>query len=82
MDDEPRGAGAGGSPGHDFLTFLGQATALGFDPRHVLRAEPLELELLVQATQRAHDYATERDRALARMVVNELAEAQKRGRRG
>jgi hypothetical protein len=35
----------------------------------------------VQATRRAHDYSVERDRALARTVVAELADALKRGRR-
>lgn len=64
------------------MTFLGQAAALGISPGLVLRAEPLERQLLVEATKRAHDYAEERDRALARLVICELADAMKRGRRG
>lgn len=81
MDARPR-QGAGGILGRDFLTFLGQAAALGISPSLVLRADPMELELLVEATKRAHDYSEERDRALARLVISELADAMKRGRRG
>jgi hypothetical protein len=42
----------------------------------------MERELLVQATRRAYEFAAERDQALARLVVNEFAAAQKRGKRG
>jgi hypothetical protein len=46
----------------------------------VLRADPLERELLMEATKYAHEYSEQRDRALARLVVSELADALKRGR--
>lgn len=62
--------------------FLGQAAALGMDPSRLLRADPYELETLVAAAQYAHEYHEQRDRALARLVVRELADALKRGRRG
>ena len=55
---------------------------MGIDPTRVLRADPYELEALVAATKYAHEYHENRDRALARLVVRELADAQKRGRRG
>lgn len=47
----------------------------------MLRADPLERELLMEATKYAHEYSEQRDRALARLVVSELADALKRGRR-
>ena len=34
------------------------------------------------AAKHAHDYNTQRDQALARLVVRELSDALKRGRRG
>jgi hypothetical protein len=73
------GAPSGGILGRDFLTFLGQAAALGISPNTVLRADPLERELLMEATKHAHEYSEQRDRALARLVVSELADALKRG---
>jgi hypothetical protein len=77
-----RGAGvAGGILGADFLTWLGQAAALGIDPSRVLRADPYELAVLVAAFDHAADFARQRDDALARRVINELGEALKRGKR-
>jgi len=38
--------------------------------------------MLFQVIQYAHEYAQQRDRQLARMIVAEYAEAQKRGQRG
>ena len=61
---------------------MGQAAVLGIDPSRLLRADRIERELLMAASRHAHEYAEQRDRALARMVVHELAEALKRGRRG
>jgi hypothetical protein len=48
----------------------------------MLRAGPYELEALVAAAEHAHDYREQRNRDLARMIVRELADAMKRGRRG
>lgn len=48
----------------------------------MLRADPTELETLVAAAKYAHEYTQQRDLALARLVVRELADALKRGRRG
>jgi hypothetical protein len=62
--------------------FLGQGAALGISPSRVLRADPVELEILVAAAGHAHEYAQQRDQALARLVVRELSDAMKRGRRG
>lgn len=62
------------------MTWLGQAAVLGFDPAALVRAGPVELALMVKVVARAAEYRAERDRALARSVVSELAEALKRGR--
>lgn len=72
---------AGGTLGADFLTWLGQAAALGVDPSRVLRADATELAVLVAVTERAATFARQRDDALARRMVYELAEALKRGKR-
>lgn len=80
MDARPRGQAPGGSLGGDFLTFLGSAAVLGIDPSRVLRADPYEFAVLVEAARRAAEFAQKRDLALARTVVNELGQAMKRGR--
>jgi hypothetical protein len=54
---------------------------LGFDPARMLRAEPDELEVLIAAANAAAEFQAQRDTALARTVVAELAAAMKRGRR-
>lgn len=53
---------------------------LGIDPSRVLRADPYEFAVLVEAARRAAEFAQKRDLALARTVVNELGQAMKRGR--
>jgi hypothetical protein len=60
---------------------LGQAAALGIDPAGLLRADPVERPLLIAALAHAAHWQADRDRALARQVVYELAQALKRGRR-
>jgi hypothetical protein len=60
---------------------LGQAAALGVDPSRLLRADDVERALLLESVREAHRYAEQRDRALARMIISELAEAVKRGRK-
>lgn len=61
---------------------LGQAAALGIAPGALLRADTAERPLLLAALEHAATYQLERDQRLARLVINELAEATKRGKRG
>lgn len=58
---------------------LGLAAALGFDPGRFLRADPVERPLLEAALEHAAKFARDRDEALAKRVVAELAAAMKRG---
>jgi hypothetical protein len=57
---------------------LGYAAALGIAPAALLRADPVELPLMVAALDHAAQWQHERDQNLARMVINELARALKR----
>jgi hypothetical protein len=59
---------------------LGQAAALGISPSALLRADDVERDLLLRAVHEAHRYHEQRDRALARMIISELAEAMRRGK--
>ena len=58
---------------------LGQAAALGIDPGRLLRADPVERPLLEAALEHAARFVQQRDEALAKRVVAELAAAMKRG---
>ena len=58
---------------------LGQAAALGIDPGRILRADPIEAPLLVAALEHAARMHRERDEALAKRIIAELAAAMKRG---
>ena len=60
---------------------LGQAAALGIDPGRLLRADAVERPLLIAALEHAAKTQANRDEALARRVVSELAAAMKRGGR-
>lgn len=60
---------------------LGQAAALGFDPGRLLRADPIERPLLEAAIEHAARFFAQRDEALAKRIVGELAAAMKRGGR-
>ena len=51
---------------------------LGIDPSRLLRADEVERDLLLAAIGHAHAYTEQRDRALARLIINELAQAMKR----
>lgn len=57
---------------------LGQAAALGVPPASLLRADAVELPLVLGALEHAAEWQAERDRSLARAVVYELARAMKR----
>lgn len=57
---------------------LGTAAALGIPPTALLRADPTELPLLTAALEHAARWQSERDKALARMIISELAQALKR----
>ena len=76
-------ADPGGAEGEDVTAglapLLGQAAALGVDPGRILRADPVEAPLLVAALEHAAKLHRDRDEALAKTVVAELAAAQKRG---
>jgi hypothetical protein len=80
VDAGPRWFVTGGSLGGDFLTFLGSAAVLGIPPDRVLRADPYELAVLVEAARHAAAYAQQRDLALAQLIINELGKAMKRVR--
>ena len=80
MDDQPWGPVAGGRLGRETLELLGAAAALGIPPSTLLRADAVELDVLVAAVREAHAYLERRDENFARRIVNEYAEAQKRGR--
>jgi hypothetical protein len=60
---------------------LGQAAALGIDPGRILRADRVELPLLVAALEHAAEVHRQRDEALAKRIIAELAAAMKRGKR-
>jgi hypothetical protein len=57
---------------------LGRAAALGLPPSGLLRADPVERPLLLACLHHAAEWQAQRDRALARLIVNELALALKR----
>jgi len=57
---------------------LGHAAALGLQPGALLRADPVELPLLTAALEHAARWQAERDKALARLIIHELAQALKR----
>ena len=79
MDERGRTA-AGGSLGRDALKLIGAGAALGVDPSRLLRADAVELDVLLRVVSEAHHYAEQRDVALARRIVSELSQALKRGR--
>ena len=58
---------------------LGQAAALGIDPGRILRADPVEAPLLMAALEHAANLQNDRDEALAKRIISELAAAMKRG---
>jgi hypothetical protein len=78
VDAAPRRTIAGGIVSRDLISFIGAAATYGFDPTRIVRADPLELELYVHAARAATEHQAERDKALARAVVAELARALKR----
>lgn len=51
---------------------------MGISARDLLRADPVEFVLLQAAAVEAADYLRDRDAALARLVINDLAEATKK----
>jgi len=57
---------------------LGQAAAVGIPPNLLLRADPIERELLLNAMRTAAEWQQTRDLNLARTVINEYAQALKR----
>lgn len=57
---------------------LGTAAALGIPPTALLRADPVELPLLTGALEHAAKLQEDRDQALARRIIHELAQALKR----
>lgn len=79
MDEHGRAAG-GGSLSRDALKLIGAGAALGIDPSTLLRADPVELDVLLRVVGEAHRYAEQRDKALARTIVSELSLALRRGR--
>lgn len=60
---------------------LGLAAALGFDPCRLLRADAVERPILEAALEHAARHARERDEALAKRIIAELATALKHGRK-
>ena len=78
MAASSRHGDAGGILGRDLLGFIGSAALYGFAPRDVVRADPLELELYVAAAEYAVKHQADRDAALARAIVGELARSLKR----
>lgn len=80
MDAGPGGDRPGGSLGRGALKLLGAAATYGIDPSRILRADPVERELLLAIIREAHQHADNRDQRLARLVVSELSQALKRGR--
>jgi hypothetical protein len=57
---------------------LGYGAALGISPASLLRADPVEFPLLVAALEHAAAWHAERDKALARLIISELAQALRR----
>lgn len=51
------------------------------NPAVLIRADRVELALLRAAMERAAAYRLELDRRLARLIISELSDALKRGRR-
>lgn len=50
-------------------------------PTALVRADRVEAALMMRALERAADYRLQLDKRLARLVVTELGDALKRGRR-
>ena len=50
-------------------------------PVALIRADRVEAAVLMRGLERAADYRLQLDRRLARLIVTELGEALKRGRR-
>ena len=65
----------------ELVVVLGRAAALGIDPSRLLRADPVEAPLLARALEHAAKMQGDRDEALAKRIIAELASAMKRGGR-
>jgi hypothetical protein len=57
---------------------MGEAAVLGLSPHLILRADPLEMPVLVDALKHAAHLQHERDKTLALMIANNLARSFKR----
>jgi hypothetical protein len=82
VDDRPGRLGAaGGILGRGWIETLAVAAMVGVAPESIVRADPLERELLIDVAEVGIRLQTDRDEALARRIIGTLAEALKRGRR-
>lgn len=64
------------------MKVLGAAAACGVSPAMLLSAGTLERNALMEVAAAAINWQLERDEALARRIINELAASMKRGRGG
>lgn len=55
------------------------AAACGINPSHLLRADPVERDLLTSALTAAQEYQRDWMTAMARVLLHEYAKALKRG---
>lgn len=62
------------------MRVLGVAAASGIEPSMLLRAGPIEREILLAALVEAQEHQKRYIQALARQIIHELADAMKRGR--
>ena len=57
---------------------MGEAAVLGLSPHIILRADPLEMPVLVDALKHAARLQHDRDKTLAVLIANNLARTLKR----
>ena len=58
---------------------MGRAAAVGISAHDLLAAPPVEFALLMGAARHASEFLDARDEALARRIINDLAESLKKG---
>jgi hypothetical protein len=80
LDDELRRewSTVGGTLGPRWAETLAVAASVGVDPVAILRADPLLRGVLLDVAERGIHVASERDTALARRIINSLAESLKK----
>lgn len=80
MDARPDAqAHCGGIVGAQWVQIAATGAVVGVNPVWLLRADPLERELILDVMQEAVRISDRKDRQLANMIIEELAKALDRG---